>query len=308
MDQYREDPQGDPLAEPALPADQVPEPAAATGETLRLGDPDPAATPTAPHATAADPVASTSPAGSGASALGGSDEPASPTGSGAGETPEPGAVWTGAGTGDPGPVAGQGGAAGAAEAAWGGPTRPGGPGGPGGAGSSEGPGGAGPEGPGGPGGGLGSEPPRAAGPGGFGGGGTGVGGSFRRLTRQREGRVVAGVAGGLARYLNVDPVILRIAFVGLTLLGFLGVVLYLLAWLMIPERAGVDSPGESLARRLAGAPPWVRVTLLVVGTLIALEAVGPLSTILIVGLLIGLGVAASNTRGSNGAGAAADRS
>jgi len=294
MDQHREDPQGDPLIEPTGHADEGPESAPPVDETPRLGDPDPAVAQTVPPATdttAADtsaPLGTAAGAGSGASALGGAADAVGPKAPGARDAAGPDAGWAGA-AGGSGAGAGQGGGGGAAGADWGDPVSSGGPG----------------AGPGGPGGGVSGDP----GMGGVGGaGGAGNEGSYRRLTRRREGRMVAGVASGLARYLNVDPVILRIAFVGLTLLGFLGLVLYLLAWLMIPERAGVDSPGESLARRLAGAPSWVRITLLVVGAIIALWAVGRVSTILIVGLLIGLGIAASNTRGANGAGAAADRS
>ena len=249
------------------------DPPAEHQETDEATQPDPAEqvheTASTGDADPAAPAPAVEPGRGGASVLGGVGEPDGP---GVGDLGGSGPGGSGPGGSGPGV---------------------GGPGGPGPGGS--GPGGLGPDGPGGPGG------PGGAGP-------VGPGAPYRRLTRQREGRVVAGVAGGLARYLNVDPVILRIAFVGLTLVGGLGLVLYLVAWLMIPERAGVDSPGESVARRLAGAPPWIRVTLLVVGTLIALEALGPVSTVLIVGLLIGLAVAASNTRGANGAGATAERS
>jgi len=61
----------------------------------------------------------------------------------------------------------------------------------------------------------------------------------RRLYRIRNDRVVAGVAAGLAYSLEVDPVWIRLGFVVLTFLGGLGVVLYLVAWVVMPA---VDSP------------------------------------------------------------------
>ncbi len=61
----------------------------------------------------------------------------------------------------------------------------------------------------------------------------------RRLRRSRTDRVIAGVCGGMGRHFGVDPVILRIAFVVLALVGGSGVLLYLLAWLLIPY-ADVD--------------------------------------------------------------------
>jgi phage shock protein C len=45
----------------------------------------------------------------------------------------------------------------------------------------------------------------------------------RLLRRSRDDRVIAGVCGGLGRYLQVDPVLLRIALVILTVSGGLGV-------------------------------------------------------------------------------------
>ncbi len=49
--------------------------------------------------------------------------------------------------------------------------------------------------------------------------------------------MVAGVAGGLAEYFDVDPAAVRIGFVALSLLsgGVGGPVLYLLAWAILPE-------------------------------------------------------------------------
>jgi phage shock protein C len=66
-----------------------------------------------------------------------------------------------------------------------------------------------------------------------------------RLSRSRDDRMVAGVAGGLGRHLGVDPVILRIVFVVLALAGGGGLLAYLLAWLVIPEEAGDGAPAAS---------------------------------------------------------------
>jgi phage shock protein C len=72
--------------------------------------------------------------------------------------------------------------------------------------------------------------------------------SERRLLRTRADRVIAGVCGGLGRYLGVDPVIIRIAAVLLVFAGGAGIVLYLIGWIAIPEEswdgvapAGADS-------------------------------------------------------------------
>jgi phage shock protein PspC (stress-responsive transcriptional regulator)/predicted membrane protein len=70
----------------------------------------------------------------------------------------------------------------------------------------------------------------------------------RQLTRRSRDRVIAGVAGGLGDYFNVDPAIFRLAFIGLMFIGGAGLPLYGIAWLFLPER---DS-GRSVADGLLG--------------------------------------------------------
>jgi signal transduction histidine kinase/phage shock protein PspC (stress-responsive transcriptional regulator) len=71
------------------------------------------------------------------------------------------------------------------------------------------------------------------------------------LRRDLDGRVVAGVCAGLGRRMGIDPVILRVAFVGAAAAGGFGFVLYALAWLLIPaDTAGRPSaPPRALPRR-----------------------------------------------------------
>ena len=60
----------------------------------------------------------------------------------------------------------------------------------------------------------------------------------RRLMRPTEGRMVAGVANGLARHFGFDPTIVRIAFALLTLLGFgTAILAYLVLWVVMPDQA-----------------------------------------------------------------------
>ena len=61
-------------------------------------------------------------------------------------------------------------------------------------------------------------------------------------------RKVAGVAGGLARHLDVDPVLLRVAFVVLTFFGGAGLLLYGAFWLLLPEE-GTDKAAVNLDER-----------------------------------------------------------
>lgn len=93
----------------------------------------------------------------------------------------------------------------------------------------------------------------------------------RPLRRSRDDRVIGGVCGGLGRYLGVDPVLLRIAFVILAIAGGGGIVVYLVAWALIPaERDGEDlgsaRPAQADATRLI-----VGGVLIAVGTILLLN-------------------------------------
>jgi phage shock protein PspC (stress-responsive transcriptional regulator) len=70
------------------------------------------------------------------------------------------------------------------------------------------------------------------------------------LRRSYTDHMLAGVAGGLARYFGVDATIVRIAFVVLTLFGGAGIPLYLAGLLLIPEEGSDQSIAGSLIESL----------------------------------------------------------
>ena len=70
------------------------------------------------------------------------------------------------------------------------------------------------------------------------------------LRRPVQDSVVAGVAAGLARYLGVDVMIVRLAFVLLTIFGGAGIPLYLAGLLLIPEEGSDQSIAGSLIESL----------------------------------------------------------
>jgi phage shock protein PspC (stress-responsive transcriptional regulator) len=69
------------------------------------------------------------------------------------------------------------------------------------------------------------------------------------LHRAGDQRMLAGVAGGLADYFDVDPTLVRIGFVALALLGGLAVPLYIAGWLLIPDEGTDLSVAEELLAR-----------------------------------------------------------
>ncbi len=90
---------------------------------------------------------------------------------------------------------------------------------------------------------------------------------YSQLRRSITDRKVAGVAGGLGRHLNIDPTILRVAFVVLVFFGGAGFLLYGALWLFVPEE-GKDNAVISTN------PSARNVVLIVVGVLAALLIIG----------------------------------
>ena len=64
-------------------------------------------------------------------------------------------------------------------------------------------------------------------------------GRLRRIVAHRK---VAGVAGGIARHLDIDPLIVRVAFVVLSLFGGAGLIVYAACWILLPEDGQVNPP------------------------------------------------------------------
>ena len=106
-----------------------------------------------------------------------------------------------------------------------------------------------------------------------------------RIRRDTDGGVVGGVAAGFARFLDVDVVWIRLAFVLLTLLGGgTGIVIYLVAWIVIPSdeddpaAAGGRTSGTAVATSLAATEGgrrrgafWTGVALVTVGGIVLFD-------------------------------------
>ncbi len=91
-------------------------------------------------------------------------------------------------------------------------------------------------------------------------------GDPRRLTRSSSDRVLGGVAGGLGRYFDIDPIIFRIGFLVLTIAGGAGLIGYLAAWLLVPADPVPGVPPEGRNRVLT----WVGAGILTIAACVAL--------------------------------------
>lgn len=66
--------------------------------------------------------------------------------------------------------------------------------------------------------------------------------SQQQLMRSESDKMIAGVCGGLASYLNIDPTLVRLAFVVLLLATGVGLAIYLILWVVMPsDTQGLES-------------------------------------------------------------------
>src|SRR3974390_3146984 len=74
---------------------------------------------------------------------------------------------------------------------------------------------------------------------------------MKKLHRTADEKKLAGVCAGLGEYFDIDPVFFRLFFLASLFFGGLGALIYLLLWIMVPEKAGAG--GGAPPR--SGAPP-----------------------------------------------------
>ena len=99
--------------------------------------------------------------------------------------------------------------------------------------------------------------------------------SLRRLSRSSTDRLLGGVCGGLGRAIGIDPLVVRVALVALTVAGGTGALIYALAWLLLPE----DGTDRSLARaavtdRSTNLGEVLAVASIVLGVILLVRATG----------------------------------
>ena len=97
-----------------------------------------------------------------------------------------------------------------------------------------------------------------------------------RLTRRSHDKLIAGVASGIGDRFDIEPNLVRLAFVVLALAGGAGIVLYVAGWLFLPEDDGTADAHRTL-RGGASASDWVQIAALgaiVLGVLLLSRTIG----------------------------------
>ncbi len=95
----------------------------------------------------------------------------------------------------------------------------------------------------------------------------------RRLYKSRRDKIIDGVCGGVAEYLNMDPTIVRILWILLTFMGGSGIILYIAAMIIVPPNpAHVNlPPSERVARGRSDAAVLFGAVFIILGGLILLD-------------------------------------
>ncbi|MDM7918587.1 MAG: PspC domain-containing protein [Methanosarcina sp.] len=70
----------------------------------------------------------------------------------------------------------------------------------------------------------------------------------RRLTKSRTNRMIFGVCGGLGEYLEIDPTLVRLAFVFLTLANGIGLIIYIVLAIIMPSEEDISMPPNARGR------------------------------------------------------------
>lgn len=78
----------------------------------------------------------------------------------------------------------------------------------------------------------------------------------KRLYRSAKDKVLGGVAGGIGEYAGMDPVIVRIIFVLLTIFGGGGIIIYIILWAVLPEK-NLNGPKEESGYETYSNPHFV---------------------------------------------------
>jgi phage shock protein PspC (stress-responsive transcriptional regulator) len=103
------------------------------------------------------------------------------------------------------------------------------------------------------------------------------------LVRPTHGRLLAGVCGALARATNTDPILWRVILAVLTIFGGIGVLAYLLGWLLLPADGDTASPLEAVLGR--GHSRTSTVLTIIAGVIVVLSLAAFVSEPLRPGLL-----------------------
>jgi phage shock protein C len=99
----------------------------------------------------------------------------------------------------------------------------------------------------------------------------------RRLYKSRRYKMIDGVCGGIAEYFDIDPTIVRVVFVLVTIMGGVGFIIYIAGMLLMPTNPDLSTifqPVEAYAQRKSESKRFWGIALILGGALILLTNLG----------------------------------
>lgn len=105
----------------------------------------------------------------------------------------------------------------------------------------------------------------------------------KQFKRATSNKMIAGVCAGIGEYFDIDPTIVRIAFVFFTLFGGSGVVAYIILWILLPEveestqveqNINLENVADDQSKAQTSASTWIAVILIGLGGYFLLRNLG----------------------------------
>lgn len=115
-----------------------------------------------------------------------------------------------------------------------------------------------------------------------------------RLARPQHGRVLGGVAAGIADHTGSSVGLVRLGFLVTALFGGFGIVLYLAAWALVPESGADNSAAEKWLRNLTTPGKRAGAFLIGIAGLVILVGAAPATIAAAIALLAGAALLANN--------------
>jgi phage shock protein PspC (stress-responsive transcriptional regulator) len=73
----------------------------------------------------------------------------------------------------------------------------------------------------------------------------------KKLVRPRNGRKIAGVCLGVSEYFDLDPTLVRVAWLVVSLFGAIGLIAYIAAWIIVPEEPLMLAAPQTMPEKAA---------------------------------------------------------
>lgn len=102
---------------------------------------------------------------------------------------------------------------------------------------------------------------------------------MQKLRRSRKDRMIGGVCGGLGEYFHIDPVIIRLIFVLLLFANGIGLLAYILFWIIVPEEPSEggevqSKEEEDMTKAATRSNLWGGAILIIIGLYFLLRNLG----------------------------------